>query len=130
MTTKNSPSIATLIRISLPWLYGLALTVALLVPDPWKLLTGQPSEKQPKVMEHDHAIHFTAYFLWGLLLAVCIRRTQHKWTAQLFALLAAHGVATEVGQHFVPTRYMDFMDAGLDVLGAAVGMGIVLAVRG
>ena len=73
----------------------------------------------------DKSMHFTLYAVY-VLLGSEIVRTPRQFYLLCLAIFAYSGLM-EVGQHFVPGRYI----SGLDLLanGLGVGLGMILAIQ-
>jgi VanZ family protein len=105
---------------SLFWLafIGCGLVIA------WLSLTPAP----PPVagMFWDKALHALAYFVFAVLgTPLCRGRSQWLWLA---AGVLAYSAVMEVGQYFVPGRYMSAADMLANGVGVLVGLGVGVGV--
>ncbi len=88
--------------------------VSALIPNEWKFWLAK-------------GLHVVGYaFLTGLAALLPVPRL-YFWLA--VALLALHGVATEVGQTFVNGRHGSVRDVLLDWAGVGIGLGVVWVVQ-
>jgi VanZ family protein len=95
-------------------LYGIVLTVLLLVPDPAALLGLKRFPEPPG----ERFAHFAFFAVLGLL--ACISRWPVRgW--MLLAILAAYAVATELLQGLVPHRTPELIDLVEDFFGLGLG---------
>jgi hypothetical protein len=102
--------------------YWVALTVLLLLPNPWALLGFRPS-----VMPHDgRGVHFVAFTLLGLSVFLA-GLPMRGWIVAV--LLAAYGVSIELLQLLIPSRIVDAVDLGENLLGLALGAALYSAGR-
>jgi len=108
-----------------------AIFLAFLVLWTWKLLEPQPvPEELRDGLERAglsflaaKTLHASGYaFLTVLAVSLPVPR---RWNWFLVGLLAWHGVATEIGQTFVPNRTGRVRDVLIDWLG--IGLGLLAA---
>ena len=66
--------------------------------------------------------HIVEYFILSFLLYRGFRNSRYKNVAFSLAILIAlvYGISDEMHQYFVPGRSFDFLDMGLDFLGACL----------
>lgn len=99
--------------------YGLALTVGLLMPP---LPGGGDVTSVGPFVNYPDLAHFAAF----VLLAFLFRLARWPWSFRSEALfLVAHAVGTEMGQSLIPGRTVGFIDGLANLLGIAAGMGVV-----
>jgi len=92
----------------------------------WASLSAPPDEA---ALFWDKAVHATVYLIFVLLGAPLLassvaadRRRQLLWLA---VGVFGYGVLMEVGQHFVPGRFMSAGDLVANGLGVVLGLGVV-----
>ncbi len=94
------------------WL-GVGLLVALFV------LALQPMPAAvPALWGIDKVLHLIAFMALMLWFCGLFPRTGYL---RIFLLLLAYGVAMEIGQSLVPSRFAEFADLVADVAGLAIG---------
>lgn len=86
-------------------------------------LSHQPSLPIPmRFPFQDKAMHLTAYFILGVLLAHGVYPGSHKKRFALaFAIAALYGISDEIHQMFVPGRDASVFDWFADICGAWLG---------
>jgi VanZ family protein len=92
----------------------------------WAFLSPWTAERAPRSPWADEAAHAAAFGLLAALLAWGLRvwgRRGPWWAPVLVA--GGYGFALELGQRFIPQRTFAWSDAGMNVLGAALGAAIV-----
>lgn len=97
----------------------------------WKLLEPHPVSEEIRQGLADAGLGFAAakslhaagYALLTVLVGT-LPAPRH-WRYFLVGLLALHGVATEVGQSFVPNRHGRYQDVLIDWAGIAAGVLVV-----
>ena len=95
--------------------YWAALTVLLLVPDPWALLG---LSRVASTVSTDRGVHFLLFFILGLL----VHASRWPWRLLAFVLvLAVYAVGAELLQWFFPPRSVDAMDMVENVAGIVLG---------
>lgn len=94
--------------------------------------TSFPTTSIPTVAVGDKFMHFAAYFGLGVLLNLTLifqtKFTLLKKKSAGFTILlgSVYGIIDEVHQHFIPGRYMEFMDLVADFLGLVLAVVFVL----
>jgi VanZ family protein len=89
------------------------------VPQGWSVVLGD-------FVKLDKLAHVALFAVLSvLLLRALVTEGRPMWIA--FVACAAFGACTEVQQHFVPTRSMEFGDFLADAAGAAIGLAIFAA---
>lgn len=74
--------------------------------------------------------HIAAYFVLALLYYAALAKTAHRRPyLKALALCFLYGISDEIHQFFVPTRYPDVFDLGMDLAGAALALGIIWLVK-
>ena len=64
--------------------------------------------------------HFSAFFMLAFFLSISLVKGKNKNTKLLivvFLLAVAYGILDEIHQYFVPGRYSDLFDVGINSLG-------------
>jgi VanZ family protein len=93
--------------------------------------TPAPPTVGPKIPGADKAVHFAAYFIFGLLTARALTRSSKlslpKSLLLAIVIAAAYGASDEFHQRFVPNRECDLFDWLADSLGAVAAAGIYYA---
>lgn len=106
------------------WLIWIAavtvLSVALLTRKPVEFV-GTALPPQTNFLASKTA-HLLSYFTLALLTAWL--PVSPRWRWWLLSLLVAHAFATEVLQQFVPPRTGSLRDAGIDLVGLALGVAL------
>ena len=98
----------------------------------WKLLESQPvPEELREGLERAGLSFLAAKSLHGagyafLTILAFMLPVPRRWKWFLVFLLALHGVATEIGQTFVPNRTGRILDVLIDWLGIGLGLAIIL----
>lgn len=96
------------------------------------VLTTLPGKDLPKTGISDKIEHFAAYFFLGLLLSLTLL-FQNKFLKikKIFALISGviiglYAALDEIHQLFVPGRYCDIFDWTADMIGASIGILLVI----
>jgi VanZ family protein len=95
--------------------------------------TSFPTTSLPSIGISDKVMHFTAYFILGVLLNLTlIFQSKYNLLRQknsLYTLLfgSIYAIIDEVHQHFIPGRFMEFMDFTADFLGLVLAVILVLS---
>jgi VanZ family protein len=112
-----------------PWLFALIGWAGIIF-----LLSSFPNPPGPGGPEwQSYAAHTVEYAVFAFLAArllAAIRPPWPRWRLALAAwtLAVLYGVSDEFHQSFVPNRHASALDVAFDALGAAVGVGLGLAV--
>ncbi|MBF0107774.1 MAG: VanZ family protein [Magnetococcales bacterium] len=77
----------------------------------------------------DERVHFVQYAILGMLLFNAHPPRGRQGFADLMIMVALAGLLDEFFQFLLPDRYFDLRDAFMDVMGGAVGLGLILAFR-
>jgi len=113
-----------------PWYYSPTFVITTILCVYWAVLFYSTHTKLPPGMlpgNSDKFVHFTAYGLLGaLLMALRASRGSFPWTSIVarWVVLAMYGAFDELTQLLV-NRNADIHDWFADVVGAAIGIGIV-----
>ena len=103
------------------WLAYVALwSTALLTPHP--IRAAQALIPADYIFLSAKLLHFTAYAVLAVL-SVWLR-VPARFRGPLYALLFAHGAATELLQTFVPLRHPAVRDVAIDSLGLLAGLAL------
>lgn len=102
-------------------------TWKLLEPHPVPDEIGEGLEKAGLSFIAAKTLHATGYAFLTLL--VLTMPVPLHWRRFLVGLLVLHGVGTEIGQTYVPSRTGKVRDALIDWLGIALGVLVVYAWR-
>lgn len=97
--------------------YWVMLTVLLLLPDPMALV----GIEEDAVPAHDRGVHFLFFLGLGFLVRAS------RWPIRRWALAAGvvlYAILIEGLQHFVPSRSVELLDFGENLLGLAAGAGV------
>lgn len=117
------------IKFSVTVVLACLLSYVLLSPNPWWILGIFGGESVPATGGGDKLYHFIGYF--GLTLVFLWYSTsksrQSAWL--LIGTAAVHGGATECLQSFIPGRFADLADFGMNLCGIAVGGAVGLTLR-
>lgn len=106
----------SLSRKSILLLYVILLTVVLVLRDPWAFLSNDVKTMigDPSLSHTSFMLHFTAYFILGILVAWAITRRD---LSQMMVLAILHGGLTEYFQSFIPGRWPNQFDFYANTLG-------------
>lgn len=108
------------IALALPIVFWLAVAGVVLV-------SVTPQDRLPGVDMWDKLQHALSYGLLTVLGGLAYRHTgQFRWVVLGCVTL---GIALELAQLFVPGRNGDVADAFANGIGAAAGLGLILALR-
>ncbi|NLX98959.1 MAG: hypothetical protein GXY83_22670 [Rhodopirellula sp.] len=98
-------------------IYGVLLTVLLLVPEPTAILGLQ----QPPLTPGGRGVHFMLFLLLGLLISAA------RWPIRRAALIAAlvlYAWAIESLQALIPLRTVELLDYVENLTGLALGLTV------
>ncbi len=74
--------------------------------------------------------HMIAYFVLALLYYAALVKTAHRRPyLKAFMLCFLYGISDEIHQSFVPTRYPDVFDLGMDITGTILALGIIFILK-
>jgi len=104
------------------WVLLAALGVAIAVGSLVSGTVGWPSVVSPGVT------HLLAYTALGGLMTLALHK-RRRGLLMAFVLTALAGMGLEVLQLAIPARTFSFYDLGMNVVGAAVGVGGVVVLR-
>jgi hypothetical protein len=100
------------------------------------IASAQPKEVVPDFGAHDWGVKKAAHAFGYALLGVAYlhglaggRPPTWRQAALAVVLAALYAATDEYHQSFVPDRGADLLDVGIDALGAALGVGLRLALR-
>jgi len=107
--------------------YAALLTYLLVVPSPLWMFgsTGENVEESVDRTFSDLAQHSLAYGLFAWLLLAAFGGNSRRGLVMFFGLALLHAVGTELIQHFVPLRSLDWRDVTANVAGVVIGTGCV-----
>jgi len=90
-------------------------------------LSSIPSKNMPKsfLLEWDKAIHFTEYFIFGILAAKSIEHLSKKWVYTIIPLGVMFGIMDEYFQSYIAGRFSSGWDAFSDSLGFSLAVILV-----
>jgi VanZ family protein len=96
------------------------------------VLTTLPGNELPKTGINDKIEHVTAYFILGFLLSLSLLiqkkflniRKYFAFSAGFF--IGLYAALDEIHQLFVPGRYCDLFDWTADIIGASLGILVII----
>jgi VanZ family protein len=115
------------------WFYSPTFLITTILCVYWVVLFYSTHTKLPPGIlpgYSDKAVHFAAYGLLGaLLMALRASRGPFPWTSIMarWVVLAMYGAFDELTQLLV-NRNADFQDWFADIIGAAIGLGLVTVI--
>lgn len=116
-----------------PWFYSPTFVITTILCVYWVVLFYSTHTKlSPGILpgNSDKYVHFAAYGLLGaLLMALRASRGAFPWTSIVarWVVLAMYGAFDELTQLLV-NRNADFQDWFADIIGSAIGIGIVTVI--
>ena len=96
------------------------------------VLTTLPGNDLPKTGINDKIEHFTAYFLLGILLSLALLfqnkflKIKKYFTLYTGLFIGLYAALDEIHQLFVPGRECDIMDWTADMIGASIGILLII----
>lgn len=123
-------NVRTTIRLIPAAAYTVFLTYLLLAPDPWSIfgiISGDEIDVPP--MLSDYVIHGITYCGLSAIWIWAARPVSVGGAAGWVIAAIGHGIATEILQGFVPSRYPDLYDGFADTIGAVVGGCLIVAIQ-
>ena len=93
-----------------------------------------PVGKSSGFLDMDKVLHFGAYGVWAVLLALPVAGSWPEMPTRSFVLVVGmagslYGLTDEFHQRFVPSRDADVLDLAADALGAFAGAIVAAVVR-
>jgi len=90
-------------------------------------LSSIPSKNMPRsfILEWDKVIHFSEYFIFGILAAKSIEHLTVKWVYIIIPLGVIFGIMDEYFQSFISGRFSSGLDALSDSLGFSLAVLLV-----
>ncbi|HIJ84475.1 MAG: VanZ family protein [Magnetococcales bacterium] len=77
----------------------------------------------------DERVHFAQYAILGMLLHYAHPAANREGLADIMIMVAMAGLGDEIFQFLLPDRYFDLRDVFMDVMGGALGLGLILAFK-
>ncbi|MFZ0455315.1 MAG: VanZ family protein [Ignavibacteriaceae bacterium] len=96
------------------------------------VLTTLPGKELPKTGINDKIEHFTAYFLLGILLSLTLlfqnkfSKIKKYFTLFTGLIIGLYAALDEIHQLFVPGRNCDILDWTADMIGASIGILVII----